>query len=134
MKVYTILLLVFFVACKETSKKPEPIQKIEVETAKSDTFKMLQGTWMNVQDTLSTISFNGNTSTNAYKGVENGREIYFTLGATCATNQNATTREEDRFINTTGAAEECYYIETLDETNLTMKLVAQNIVLQFKRQ
>lgn len=136
MKLFTIALLVLSViACKENSKEGSvPIEKKEVSEVKSKTYKMLQGTWINKVDTLSAIRFEGNTSTNSYNGVDSGKEIYFTIGGSCAAGQTVAPTQEDKYINTTGVAEECYYIETLDETNLTMKLVSVDVVLQFRRQ
>jgi hypothetical protein len=105
-----------------------------METKESKTLAMLQGTWVNLQDTLSTISFEGLTSKNSYNGVDTGRKIMFTIGDTCADTQRVNTAEKNKYINTTGDASECYYIETLTETELALQLVAQNITLQFKRQ
>lgn len=135
MKAWTIIgILLFVVACKESNEKVLPTQKPEVSEAKSEAYKMLQGTWLNKDDTLSAIRFEGNTSINSYNGVDSGKEIYFTIGGSCAANQTVSPTQEDKYINTTGVAEECYYIETLNETNLTMKLVSVDVTLQFRRQ
>tara|TARA_R100000935_G_scaffold18503_1_gene35817 strand:+ start:43884 stop:44291 length:408 start_codon:yes stop_codon:yes gene_type:complete len=131
---YLIIILVIFSACKNDSKNTETsIDATNTETS-SKVYETLQGSWANVQDTLSTITFEGNTSRNLYKGVDTGRSIFFTINSSCATDQSIKTAEEDKYLNTTGAAEECYYIKTLNETTLELTLVAENITLQFTRQ
>ena len=131
---YVSIFFLVYISCNEnkTGTTKEPIEAVKDDTA--ETFKMLQGTWVNVQDTLSTISFEGSTSTNSYNGTPNGRTIHFTIGNNCAAGQTVTISEKDKYINTTGAAEECYYIKTLTKSTLELQLVASDLTLAFKRQ
>jgi len=131
--IYLIIALLFFTSCKDNNKHTKPNEEVKIAKTTSKTHKMLQGTWVNVVDTLSTISFEGNTSKNSYNGVDNGRNIFFTVDNTCATNQSVTTGEENKYLNTTGAAEECYYIKTLTKDELELQLVAEEIVLKFRK-
>ena len=131
--IYLIILLSIFTACKNDSKNTKTVKDVTIPEVNSKTLKMLQGTWVNMQDTLSTISFDGNTSKNSYKGVANNRSIFFTIGDHCEKNQSISTGEKDKYLTTTGAAEECYYIKSLNETKLELMLVAENITLQFKK-
>ncbi len=134
MKAFTLIFITFFIAsCKEANKETPSIQKEEISEIKSETHTMLQGIWLNKDDTLSAIRFEGNTSTNSYKGVDSGKEIFFTVDSNCAGSENVAPAEEGSYINTTGFAEECYFIENLTETDLTIKLVSENISLQFRR-
>jgi len=132
--IYLLIVLVSFTACKNESKKVETSVDAKTTKVNSKSFEMLQGTWVNIQDTLSTISFEGNTSKNSYNGVPNDRSIFFSIDNTCIANEIASTEEKDKYLNTTGAAEECYYLKTLNETTLELELVGKNMTLQFKRQ
>ncbi|QIE60350.1 hypothetical protein G5B37_12490 [Rasiella rasia] len=134
MKLYTILFILLFISCKQPNPKIERSEKKEVAKVTSETQEKLQGTWVNLADTLSTITFKGNTSKNSYSGLENDTEIFFTVDANCKTTGSVSTSEPDSYINTTGTAEECYYIKTLNETTLELQLMAQNVTLQFKKQ
>lgn len=128
------IILMMLIACKSDTNQEGIVKETKISEANSKTVEMLQGTWINLQDTLSTISFHGKTSKNAYNGIDTGRNIFFTIDSNCSATPSVTASETDRFINTSGDANECYYIETLSEKKLALKLVAQNITLHFKRQ
>ena len=133
------------IACKNNSESTSLTEKdgTEIEnnisektTEKnpSENLVLLQGTWRNVLDPLSTIVFEGNTSQNLYDGLETGKTILFTIDSTCKNGSNPAGSEEvDKYISTTGSAEECYYIVTLDEENLVMSFLGKGNTLTFKK-
>ena len=133
------------IACKNKSESTSLTEKdgTEIEnnipektTEKnpSENLVLLQGTWRNVLDPLSTIVFEGNTSQNLYDGLETGKTILFTIDSTCKNGSNPAGSEEvDKYISTTGSAEECYYIVTLDEENLVMSFLGKGNTLTFKK-
>ena len=137
--IYITLFALLLFSCKQTSLKKVTTTKeseiIEtVDTSKAKVYMQLQGTWVNIQSPLSTLSFNNNTVVNSYDGVVVKKNIGFSIQDSCAgTNFKDTPIEKDKYIVTTSATPECYYIVTLDEENLILGFWGVEEALRFKK-
>ena len=137
--IYISLFALLLFSCKQTSSKEGTTTKeskiIETfNTSKNLIYKQLQGTWVNTQSPLSTLSFNNNTVVNSYDGVVVKKNIEFSLQDSCAgTNYKDTPTEKDKYIVTTSDTPECYYIVTLDKENLILGFWGVEEPLRFKK-
>ena len=137
--IYITLFALLLFSCKKTSLKEGTTTKeskiIETfNTSKDVIYNQLQGTWVNTQSPLSTLSFNNNTVVNSYDGVVVKKNIEFSLQDSCAgTNYKETPTEKDKYIVTTSDTPECYYIVTLDKENLILGFWGVEEPLRFKK-
>ena len=137
--IYISLFALLLFSCKQTSSKEGTTTKeskiIETfNTSKNLIYKQLQGTWVNIQSPLSTLSFNNNRVVNSYDGVVVKKNIEFSLQDSCAgTNYKDTPTEKDKYIVTTSDTPECYYIVTLDKENLILGFWGVEEPLRFKK-
>ena len=137
--IYIPLFALLLFSCKQTSSKEgtttQESKIIETfNTSKNLIYKQLQGTWVNIQSPLSTLSFNNNRVVNSYDGVVVKKNIEFSLQDSCAgTNFKDTPIEKDKYIVTTSATPECYYIVTLDKENLILGFWGVEEPLRFKK-
>jgi hypothetical protein len=137
--IYITLFALLLFSCKQTSSKEGTTTKeskiIETfNTSKDVIYNQLQGTWVNTQSPLSTLSFNNNTVVNSYDGVVVKKNIEFSLQESCAgTNFKDTPIQKDKYIVTTSATPECYYIVTLDKENLILGFWGVEEPLRFKK-
>jgi len=137
--IYITLFALLLFSCKQTSLKEGTTTKeskiIETfNTSKDLIYNQLQGTWVNIQSPLSTLSFNNNRVVNSYDGVVVKKNIEFSLQDSCAgTNFNDTPIQKDKYIVTTSATPECYYIVTLDKENLILGFWGVEEPLRFKK-
>ena len=137
--VYITLLTLLLFSCKQTSlkevttiKESKIIDKLN--TSRDVIYNQLQGTWVNIQSPLSRLSFNNNTFVNSYDGVMVKKNLEFSVQDSCAgTNFKDTPIEKDKYIVTTSATPECYYIVTLDEENLILGFWGVEEALRFKK-
>jgi len=137
--IYISLFALLLFSCKQTSSKEGTTTKeskiIETfNTSKDLIYNQLQGTWVNIQSPLSTLSFNNNRVVNSYDGVVVKKNIEFSLQDSCAgTNYKETPTEKDKYIVTTSDTPECYYIVTLDKENLILGFWGVEEPLRFKK-
>ena len=137
--IYISLFALLLFSCKQTSLKEGTTTKeskiIETfNTSKDLIYNQLQGTWVNIQSPLSTLSFNNNRVVNSYDGVVVKKNIEFSLQDSCAgTNYKETPTEKDKYIVTTSDTPECYYIVTLDKENLILGFWGVEEPLRFKK-
>ena len=137
--IYISLFALLLFSCKQTSlKEGTPTKESEnldtVNTSRDKIYNQLQGTWVNTQSPLSTLSFNNNTVVNSYDGVVVKKNIEFSLQDSCAgTNYKDTPTEKDKYIVTTSDTPECYYIVTLDKENLILGFWGVEEPLRFKK-
>ena len=137
--VYITLLTLLLFSCKQTSlKEVTTIKESEnidtVNTSIDVIYNQLQGTWVNTQSPLSTLSFNNNTVVNSYDGVVVKKNIGFSIQDSCAgTNFKDTPIQKDKYIVTTSASPECYYIVTLEKENLILGFWGVEEPLRFKK-
>ncbi|MDX1461618.1 MAG: hypothetical protein R3359_01075 [Marinirhabdus sp.] len=137
MKQFLFVSLLSFAAavgCKDSKPDSErPNEKVVKEAKASQNYSLIQGTWRNVADTLSTLVFKDSTTTNYYEGLDTGKTVVYSIGNSCQNNLRVTTTEEDKYISTGGTTGECYYIEQLDDDNLVMRFMGADILLRFIR-
>jgi hypothetical protein len=137
--IYITLFALLLFSCKQTSSKEGTTTKeskiIETfNTSKDLIYNQLQGTWVNIQSPLSTLSFNNNRVVNSYDGVVVKKNIEFSLQDSCAgTNYKDTPIQKDKYIVTTSDTPECYYIVTLDKENLILGFWGVEEPLRFKK-
>jgi hypothetical protein len=137
--IYISLFALLLFSCKQTSSKEGTTTKeskiIETfNTSKDLIYNQLQGTWVNIQSPLSTLSFNNNRVVNSYDGVVVKKNIEFSLQDSCAgTNYKDTPIQKDKYIVTTSDTPECYYIVTLDKENLILGFWGVEEPLRFKK-
>jgi len=137
--IYISLFALLLFSCKQTSSKEGTTTKESkiidtVNTSKDLIYNQLQGTWVNIQSPLSTLSFNNNRVVNRYDGVVVKKNIEFSLQDSCAgTNYKDTPTEKDKYIVTTSDTPECYYIVTLDKENLILGFWGVEEPLRFKK-
>jgi len=137
--IYISLFALLLFSCKQTSSKEGTTTKESkiidtVNTSKDLIYNQLQGTWVNIQSPLSTLSFNNNRVVNSYDGVVVKKNIEFSLQDSCAgTNYKDTPTEKDKYIVTTSDTPECYYIVTLDKENLILGFWGVEEPLRFKK-
>ncbi|MDB9828330.1 hypothetical protein OAC33_02240 [Flavobacteriaceae bacterium] len=137
--VYITLLTLLLFSCKQTSlKEGTTIKESEnldtVNTSRDKIYNQLQGTWVNTQSPLSTLSFNNNTVVNSYDGVVVKKNIGFSIQDSCAgTNFKDTPIEKDKYIVTASATPECYYIVMLEKENLILGFWGVEEPLRFKK-
>jgi len=137
--IYITLFALLLFSCKQTSLKEVTTTKeseiIEtVDTSRDIIYNQLQGTWVNTQNPLSTLSFNKNTVVNSYDGVVVKKNIGFSIQDSCAgTNFKDTPIEKDKYIVTTSDTPECYYIVMLEKENLILGFWGVEEALRFKK-
>lgn len=137
--IYLTLFTVLLYSCKQTPLK-EVIKKQQTENIASDTtssasiYSNLQGTWVNIQSPASTLTFENKTVFNSYDGVIVKKDIGYSIQDSCAgTNFKNTPIEKDKYIVTSSATAECYYIVKLDKENLILGLWGVEKPLRFKK-
>ena len=134
----TIFALLLF-SCKQTSLKEGTSTKESenldtVNRSRDVIYSQLQGTWVNTQSPLSTLSFNNNTVVNSYDGVMVKKDLEFSVQDSCAgTNFKDTPIEKNKYIVTTSDTPECYYIVTLEKENLILGFWGVEEPLRFKK-
>ncbi|MDC1312991.1 hypothetical protein N8X76_03185 [Flavobacteriaceae bacterium] len=137
--VYITLLTLLLFSCKQTSLKEGTTIKESkiidtVNTSRDVIYNQLQGTWVNTQSPLSTLSFNNNTVVNSYDGVVVKKNIGFSIQDSCAgTNFKDTPIEKDKYIVTASDTPECYYIVMLEKENLILGFWGVEEPLRFKK-
>ena len=137
--IYISLFALLFFSCKQTSLKEGTTTKeseiIEtVDTSKVKVYMQLQGTWVNIQSPASTLTFEAKNVVNSFDGIAIKRNIGFSIQDSCAgTNFKDTPIEKDKYIVTTSATPECYYIVTLDKENLILGFWGVEEPLRFKK-
>jgi len=137
--IYISLFALLFFSCKQTSLKEGTTTKeseiIEtVDTSKVKVYMQLQGTWVNIQSPASTLTFEAKNVVNSFDGIAIKRNIGFSIQDSCAgTNYKDTPTEKDKYIVTTSATPECYYIVTLDKENLILGFWGVEEPLRFKK-
>ena len=137
--IYITLFALLLFSCKQTSLKEVTTTKESkiidtVNTSRDVIYNQLQGTWVNTQSPLSTLSFNNNTFVNSYDGVVVKKNLEFSVQDSCAgTNFKDTPIEKDKYIVTTSETPECYYIVTLEKENLILGFWGVEEALRFKK-
>ena len=126
-------------SCKQNPLK-EVITEQQVKTTETDNtssaaiYSQLQGTWVNIQSPASTLTFQGKVVVNSFDGIAVKKNLGFSLQDSCTgTNFKNTPIEKNKYIVTTSATPECYYIVRLDKENLILGFWGIEEPLRFKK-
>ena len=137
--IYITLFTVLLYSCKQTPLK-EVITEQQVKTTETDNtssaaiYSQLQGTWVNIQSPASTLTFQGKVVVNSFDGIAVKKNLGFSLQDSCTgTNFKNTPIEKNKYIVTTSATPECYYIVRLDKENLILGFWGIEEPLKFKK-
>ena len=137
--IYITLLTVLLFSCKQNPLK-EVITEQQVKTTETDNtssaaiYSQLQGTWVNIQSPASTLAFQGKVVVNSFDGIAVKKNLGFSLQDSCTgTNFKNTPIEKNKYIVTTSATPECYYIVRLDKENLILGFWGIEEPLKFKK-
>ena len=137
--IYITLFTVLLFSCKQNPLK-EVITEQQVKTTETDNtssaaiYSQLQGTWVNIQSPASTLTFQGKVVVNSFDGIAIKKNLGFSLQDSCTgTNFKNTPIEKNKYIVTTSATPECYYIVRLDKENLILGFWGIEEPLKFKK-
>jgi len=137
--IYITLFTVLLFSCKQNPLK-EVITEQQVKTTETDNtssaaiYSQLQGTWVNIQSPASTLTFQGKVVVNSFDGIVVKKNLGFSLQDSCTgTNFKNTPIEKNKYIVTTSATPECYYIVRLDKENLILGFWGIEEPLKFKK-
>ena len=137
--IYITLFTVLLFSCKQNPLK-EVITEQQVKTTETDNtssaaiYSQLQGTWVNIQSPASTLTFKGKVVVNSFDGIAVKKNLGFSLQDSCTgTNFKNTPIEKNKYIVTTSATPECYYIVRLDKENLILGFWGIEEPLKFKK-
>ena len=137
--IYITLFTVLLFSCKQNPLK-EVITEQQVKTTETDNtssaalYSQLQGTWVNIQSPASTLTFQGKVVVNSFDGIAVKKNLGFSLQDSCTgTNFKNTPIEKNKYIVTTSATPECYYIVRLDKENLILGFWGIEEPLKFKK-
>jgi len=137
--IYITLFTVLLFSCKQNPLK-EVITEQQVKTTETDNtssaaiYSQLQGTWVNIQSPASTLTFQDKVVVNSFDGIAVKKNLGFSLQDSCTgTNFKNTPIEKNKYIVTTSATPECYYIVRLDKENLILGFWGIEEPLKFKK-
>lgn len=137
--IYITLFTVLLFSCKQNPLK-EVISEQQVKTTETDNtssaaiYSQLEGTWVNIQSPASTLTFQGKVVVNSFDGIAVKKNLGFSLQDSCTgTNFKNTPIEKNKYIVTTSATPECYYIVRLDKENLILGFWGIEEPLKFKK-
>jgi hypothetical protein len=137
--IYIVIFTLLFFSCKQTPLKEvitEQKSKITEtdNTPESAIYKQLQGTWVNIEAPINSLTFADNTVVNKHDGVVVKKNILFSIQNSCgASTARETPEERDKYIVTSGDTAECYYIVQLDDENLILGFWGEETALRFKK-
>ncbi|MFT4943596.1 MAG: hypothetical protein ACJAYD_000979 [Patiriisocius sp.] len=137
--IYIAIFTLLFFSCKQTPLK-QVITEQESKITETDNtpgfaiYKQLQGTWVNIEAPISSLTFADNKVINKHDGVAVKKNILFSIQNSCgATAAGETPEERDKYIVTSGDTAECYYIVQLDDENLILGFWGEETALRFKK-
>jgi hypothetical protein len=139
--IFFLFLSFLFISCKQpVSKKIVQTKNLEIRATETPTekktkiFSLLQGTWVNIETPISSLTFADNKVINKHDGVAVKKNILFSIQNSCgATAAGETPEERDKYIVTSGDTAECYYIVQLDDENLILGFWGEETALRFKK-
>jgi len=137
--IYITLFTVLLYSCNQTPLK-EVITEQQANTTETENtsraaiYSQLQGTWVNIKSPASTLNFEDKVVVNSFDGIVVKKNLGFSLQDSCAgTNFKNTPIEKNKYIVTTSATPECYYIVRLDKENLILGFWGIEEPLRFKK-
>ena len=92
----------------------------------------LQGTWRSLDDSLHTVTFEGNLLTMGYVGTEPDEPENFVVGNTCPGAPEPEPADEGRYLSVPDAGR-CYYVVELTDNFLELSYVGRGNTLRYAR-
>lgn len=147
------LLLAFFAimisSCNKDVEKPitdTPVKKDSLikreDVSKKDTTvkieavsdnSALEGVWVSLDDSKSTLEIKGNDWTDKYVG-EKSFSSKFAIGDSCLSDKNAKTNTKGKYITVfDGSDKFCYYIIDVSDAKLNLSYVGRGNTLSYKK-
>ncbi|MGB3801479.1 MAG: hypothetical protein WA952_16800 [Lewinella sp.] len=93
----------------------------------------LQGTWRSVDDSLHTLTFEGNLMIMANEGEPAGEAENFVLGSTCPGAPEASSDNDESQYLSVPDADRCYYLIELTDTTLELGYLGRGNTLRYIR-
>ena len=109
--------------------------RIEAEikaTTSTDTYKKLQGLWMNAADTLNFMLIDQGKKRDFSESQFYSPEHYFTIDDKCLGTDSLTKPEDkERYLSIINETRQCYYIEQLTDSTLQLKNMSSELKTKY---
>jgi hypothetical protein len=114
----------------------EEFDMVQIDGLQSINLELLQGTWQSLEDEASFLVIEGDRMKNYYGGMgdELDNEV-FIISDTCMNESDSVSdlpEEKDRYLSNPNL-DMCWYIESVDATNLTLIYTARGNTLTYRR-
>ena len=114
----------------------EEFEMVQIEGLESINLELLQGTWQSLEDEASFLVIEGDRMKNYYGGMDDelDNEV-FIISDTCMNESDSESdlpEEKDRYLSNPNL-DLCWYIESVDATNLTLIYTARGNTLTYRR-
>lgn len=114
----------------------EEFEMVQIEGLESINLELLQGTWQSLEDEASFLVIEGDRMKNYYGGMDDelDNEV-FIISDTCMNESDSESdlpEEKDRYLSNPNL-DMCWYIESVDATNLTLIYTARGNTLTYRR-
>lgn len=114
----------------------EEFEMVQIDGLESINLELLQGTWQSLEDEASFLVIEGDRMKNYYGGMDDelDNEV-FIISDTCMNESDSESdlpEEKDRYLSNPNL-DMCWYIESVDATNLTLIYTARGNTLTYRR-
>ena len=114
----------------------EEFEMVQIEGLESINLELLQGTWQSLEDEASFLVIEGDRMKNYYGGMDEelDNEV-FIISDTCMNESDSESdlpEEKDRYLSNPNL-DMCWYIESVDATNLILIYTARGNTLTYRR-
>jgi len=114
----------------------EEFDMVQINDLESINLELLQGTWQSLEDEASFLVIEGDRMKNYYGGMDDelDNEV-FIISDTCMNESDSESdlpEEKDRYLSNPNL-DLCWYIESVDATNLTLIYTARGNTLTYRR-
>ena len=114
----------------------EEFEMVQIEGLESINLELLQGTWQSLEDEASFLVIEGDRMKNYYGGMDDelDNEV-FIISDTCMNESDSESdlpEEKDRYLSNPNL-DMCWYIESVDATNLILIYTARGNTLTYRR-
>lgn len=114
----------------------EEFEMVQIDDIESINLELLQVTWQSLEDEASFLVIEGDRMKNYYGGMDEelDNEV-FIISDTCmneSDSENDLPEEKDRYLSNPNL-DMCWYIESVDDTNLTLIYMARGNTLTYRR-
>lgn len=127
---WMVCALLILPACGELPESPA-VEADETTENVSDTSGDLQGIWRSEDDSLSTVSFEGNLMIFGYEGEPDATAENFVVGRSCPNVSDAVAPTGEGNYLAVPDDGRCYFITKLTEDRLHMSLVGKGDVVRY---